>query len=111
MLFRLAVFLSLASLLSAATYWPTHGWREATPESQGIDSAQLAGVFDYIREKRPNIHSLLIVRHGHVVLDAYFYPYGPGVPHDAASVTKSVTAALIGIGLDKGTLKSIDQEV
>lgn len=23
-------------------YWPTDGWRTATPESQGMDSAELA---------------------------------------------------------------------
>jgi CubicO group peptidase (beta-lactamase class C family) len=111
MLPRFLLLFPLVLIAYGADIWPTHGWKEATPESQGIDSTRLIEVLDYISEKRPNIHSLLIVRHGHVVLDAYFYPYGPGVPHDAASVTKSVTSALVGIALDRGTLKSIDQEV
>jgi CubicO group peptidase (beta-lactamase class C family) len=90
--------------------WPTYGWKECTPERQGVDSEKLCAVFDYIGEKHPNIHSLLIVRNGFVVLDAFFYPYEPRVPHDAASVTKSVTSALIGIAIGQGMLK-LDQQV
>jgi CubicO group peptidase (beta-lactamase class C family) len=40
-----------------------------------------------------------------------FYPYQPVSPHDVASVTKSVTSVLVGIALDKGYLRSIDQPV
>jgi hypothetical protein len=29
-------------------YWPTQGWKNALPEQQGMDSAQLVGMFEYI---------------------------------------------------------------
>ena len=55
-------------------HWPTKGWQTSTPEKQGMDSKILADALDYIRERDLALHSLLIVRHGYVVLDAYFYP-------------------------------------
>jgi CubicO group peptidase (beta-lactamase class C family) len=93
------------------TYWPTQGWRVSTPEAQGMDSDTLAQAFDYIRQHQIPIHSLLIVRHGYVVLDAYFYPFQQGQVHDGASVTKSVTATLIGINIGEHRLGGLHQPV
>lgn len=89
-------------------YWPTHGWRSTAPEEQGIDSGKLAEGLLAIRENRFNIHSLLIVRDGLIVLDAYFYPYDGKTVHELASVTKSIMTTLIGIAADQGKLK-LDQ--
>ena len=92
-------------------YWPTHGWRSTTPEQQGLDSNKLADVLDYVRAHKINIHSLMIVRNGYVVLDAYFYPYNETNVHDVASVTKSVTSMLIGAAIQQGKIKSVQQPV
>jgi len=94
--------------VSTPTYWPTQGWRSSTPEEQGIDSAKLAEVLLTMREQKINIHSLLIVRNGAVVVDAYFYPYDGKTVHDQASVTKSVMTTLIAIAADQGKLQ-LDQ--
>ncbi len=85
-------------------YWPTHGWRYSSPEAQGMDSEVLAGAFDYIRDHRTPIHSLIIVRNGYVVLDAYFWPFQDGQFHDLASVTKSITSTLVGVAIGKHEL-------
>lgn len=95
----------------SAEPWPTEGWRTATPESQGLDSRVLAEMLDHARSRGLPIHSVVIIRNGHVVLDATFYPYQSGHPHDVASVTKSVTSLLVGIALDKRYLKSVHQPV
>jgi CubicO group peptidase (beta-lactamase class C family) len=94
---------------SQQLYWPTDGWRTSSPEAQGIDSGALVDAFDYIRQHRLPIHSLLIVRNGYVVLDAYFYPYAAGERHDVASVTKSVTSTLVGIAIGKGQIRGVNQ--
>ena len=53
--------------------------------------------------------SLLIIRNGYVLLDAYFYnPYDGSFPHDMASVTKSIMTTLIGIAADQGKI-DLDQ--
>jgi len=92
-------------------YWPTKGWRTSTPEEHGMDSESLARAIDFIRENDLNVHSLLVIRNGYIVADAYFYPFSRGSKHDVASVTKSFTSTLIGIAIDKGYVKSVDQPV
>lgn len=95
-------------LFPVPDYWPTEGWRESTPEEQGIDSGKLADALLTMREQKVNIHSLLIVRNGRVIVDAYFYPYDGKSVHNMRSDTKSVTTTLIGIAIDQGKLNLDD---
>ncbi len=92
-------------------YWPTEGWRTATPESQGMDSARLAEMVTFIEDEDLAIDSVLVVRHGYLVLDAYFYPFAQNSTHELYSVTKSFTSALVGIAIEEGYLAGIDQPV
>src|SRR5438094_4958206 len=92
-------------------YWPTESWRTATPESQGMDSDKLADMFDAVRQKKIPIHSLQVVRNGYLVLDASFYPYNGSDLHDGASVTKSITATLVGIAVDQRIIASLKEPV
>jgi len=95
--------------VSTQTYWPTQGWRTSTPEEQGLDSVKLAEMLQAAREQNIKIDSVLVIRNGSILLDAYFYnPYDGKFPHDLASVTKSVMTTLIGIAADKGKIK-LDQ--
>jgi CubicO group peptidase (beta-lactamase class C family) len=86
-------------------YWPTDGWQTSTPEQQGLDSAKLAERLQSFHDKNIAIDSLLIVRNGYIVLDAYYSPYDGSFPHDMASVGKSVTGILVGIAIDQGKLQ------
>jgi CubicO group peptidase (beta-lactamase class C family) len=92
--------------VSTQTYWPTLGWRTSTPEEQGFDSGKLAE--ELLAMGRIHPDSILIIRNGYVVMDAYFYPYENTIPHKLASVTKSVMTTLIGIAADQGKLQ-LDQ--
>lgn len=85
-------------------------WRTSSPERQDISSRKLALIFDTIRARRISIHNLILILNGFLVLWAYFfYPVAKGNVHDLASVTKSVTSTLIGIAIDKGYTKGVDQ--
>ena len=102
---------SVAQQVSAPTNWPTQGWQNTTtPEEKGFDSAKLAEALLTIREKDTEIHSLLVIRDGAVVVDAYFYPYDGSTVHDLASVTKSIMTTLVAIAADQGKLK-LDQPI
>lgn len=90
--------------------WPTSGWRTATPESQGIDSSIIADAINSARRQGINIHSLLVVRNNYIVAEAYFFPYDGKVPHDLASVTKSITSTLIGLAIEAKKIKGVDQK-
>ncbi|MCA9771788.1 MAG: serine hydrolase, partial [Myxococcales bacterium] len=93
------------------TSWPDAAWPEATPERRGLDSAVLADAIRYVRDEGLAVHGVVLVRGGDVVLDARFYPYGDDVPHDVASVTKSVTATLLGLAIADGFVPGLDARV
>jgi len=93
-------------------YWPTDGWRASTPEEQGMDSEQLAELMDYLQSQNSfDIHSLMIIRNGDVVADAYFYPFAQGAVHNIASDTKSFMSTLVGIAINQGYIESVEQPV
>ena len=81
------------------------------PEEEGFSSKGLCDIFTYVKEKKANIHSLLVIRDKKIVLDAYFYPFRSHLRHDIASCTKSITSLLIGIAIDKGYIRNEDQLV
>ena len=90
-------------------YWPTAGWRTAPPAQVGMDPKVLA-VLDTNVAYHPQLRSLLVVRHGYLVYERYWN----GDAHsgqEAFSVTKSFTAALVGIALGDHHLKSLNQTV
>lgn len=106
----LVMFVLTQAYSQTPVYWPTSGWRLATPESQGISSDVLAAAISTARTSGTNIHSLLVVRNNYIVAEAYFYPYDGKVPHDLASVTKSITSTLIGLAIEQRKVKSVDQK-
>ncbi len=81
------------------TPWPTHGWLTSTPEAQGLDSDALADALETIRARHLPVHSLLIARHGRIVLDTYFHPFADNELHDVFSVTKSVISTVVGMAM------------
>jgi CubicO group peptidase (beta-lactamase class C family) len=97
--------------LASVSYYPTNGWQISTPEAQGMHSKPILEMMAAIKKKGYTIQSVSIVRNGYLVLDAYIYPYKDGQKHEMYSVTKSVTAALIGIAIDKGYIKDVNQTI
>jgi CubicO group peptidase (beta-lactamase class C family) len=95
----------------APDYWPTDAWKTSAPEEQGIDSLKLAEGLLAIQDAKIPIHSLLFVRNDRLILEAYFYPYDGQIPHNVASITKSLMTTLIAIAADQGKLSLDDHMV
>jgi CubicO group peptidase (beta-lactamase class C family) len=89
--------------------WPTRQWQTSTPEAQGMDSAALARLLDFGTSR--SFDSLLLVRHGRIVLDAYYAPYTAEIPHAINSSTKAVIGTLAAIAHKDGLLDSFDHPV
>ncbi|MBL8153401.1 MAG: serine hydrolase [Anaerolineae bacterium] len=105
----LFVFLILAG--AAAARPSSWEWPLSTPEEQGIDSSGLAKMIDVARQMGTNLHSVVIVRNGHLILDASFFPNNSSTPHELASVTKTIVGTLVGIAIDRGDIEGVDQPV
>jgi CubicO group peptidase (beta-lactamase class C family) len=96
---------------SLPVYWPTEGWRTASPEEVGVDSGMLDDMIDIIREGERGVDSVLVVKDGYLVMDEYFEPFAKGERHKIYSCTKSVVSTLIGIAIEEGNIESVDQHV
>lgn len=105
----IALFVCTNARADPETIWPTRGWQTSTPEDQGMDSTALARLVETGQSK--NADSILIVRHGKIVLDAYYAPYTAELPHVINSVTKSVVGTLAAIAIKDGLLPGTDQPV
>jgi len=91
--------------------WPTNAWPSSAPEAQGVDSGRLADALAEIHARHIPIHSLLIERHGTIVLDSYFYPFADHKAHNVYSVTKSVTSMLVGIAMAQHRLADLNAPI
>jgi CubicO group peptidase (beta-lactamase class C family) len=94
---------------AAASVWPTQQWPTSTPEAQGMDSAALAKLLAFGTTR--SLDSLLIARHGRIVLDAYYAPYTSDIPHALNSSTKAVVGTLAAIVHKEGLLDSYDHKM
>ncbi len=92
---------------------PPGDWKVSTPDEQGLDGKALAELADQIRkgEVCPNLHALLVIRHGALVLEEYFNGWTRYQRHTLQSVSKSFTSALVGIAIARGEFKGVDEKV
>ncbi len=83
----------------------------STPEMEGISSRALLQFVEALEEAQPDaLHSVMLRRHGNIVAEGWWAPYGPDTPHLLWSLSKSFTSTAIGMAQDEGLL-SIDDQV
>jgi CubicO group peptidase (beta-lactamase class C family) len=86
-------------------------WKESSLSQQGLDETYFSKIEPAVQENYPNIYSILVVRHGAIVYEKYFQGQTKDTYIHVFSVTKSVTSALIGIAIQNGDIKAIDQKI
>ncbi|MBT4321216.1 serine hydrolase [Candidatus Bathyarchaeota archaeon] len=89
-------------------YWPTDGWKYATPEQMGLDPKPLQDMVDTIESSSFSVDSVMVIKDGYVVLDEYFGGYEKGEQHIIYSCTKSVVSTIFGIAHDNGLIPDLD---
>jgi CubicO group peptidase (beta-lactamase class C family) len=82
----------------------------ADPESQGIQAAAIQAFVEAAEAKIDALHSLMVVRHGRVVAEGWWAPYGKDDPHVLYSLSKSFTSTAVGLAIAEGKL-SLDDSV
>ncbi|HEV2154596.1 serine hydrolase [Bradyrhizobium sp.] len=100
------------------------GWEIASPDSVGMDGAQLCTIAARLAQRATAIHSVVVVRHGKLVFEQYFPGYDQpwGQPdgqhefsattkHDMRSASKSVVSLLVGIAIDRKLIAGVDEPV
>ncbi len=89
--------------------FPTKEWAVSTPEEQGISSKDLLALLTPFTQENFHFDSLVVVRNGYIIAEAYNTPYGPENTHQLLSASKMVTAMAVGIALKEGLIKSLDE--
>jgi CubicO group peptidase (beta-lactamase class C family) len=82
----------------------------STPEAQGLSATALDAFVGALDSSEQEIQTLMLVRHGHVVLEDEWSPYRLSDPHLLFSVSKSFTSMAVGLAVEAGLL-SIDDKV
>ena len=84
------------------------GWPVGKLEDVGMSRGQIEKFIQMLIDVpmdsigSSQVHSVLIARHGKLVVEEYFHGYNRDMPHDTRSAAKSWTAALIGAAMHAG---------
>ena len=82
-------------------------WETRTPKEAAMDAGALDDAVKYAAEH--NSTGLVIVRGGRIVTEQYWQSWTPETAQPIFSASKSVTATLVGMAIEDGKLKGIEQ--
>ncbi len=105
-LFPAVALLSLVTISSATAA----GLPRSTPEEQGISADAVREYIAAADKGVTTMHSFMLVRHGHVVAEAWWKPQAAETPHVLWSLSKSFTSTAVGMAIADGKL-SLDDDV
>lgn len=84
----------------------------STPEIEGVSSA---GIIEFLNAadtaSRVELHSFMFIRHGKVIAEGWWKPYGPDYKHLLYSASKTFAATGIGLAVAEKRLKVTDRVV
>jgi len=82
----------------------------ATPEEVGVSSRDILKYIDDLEHSGTEMHGLMIMRHGKLITQGWWAPFGPGIRHGLQSHTKTYAATAVGIAYTEGLLK-LDERI
>ncbi|MBK9012846.1 MAG: serine hydrolase [Saprospiraceae bacterium] len=104
------IFYFLFAITSMAQ--PLVSLPRSTPEAEGVSSEDILNFLDVVAKyNKHEFHSIMIVRHGKVVAEAWWTPYRPDLRHTLYSCSKSFTATAVGFAVSEGKLSLEDKVI
>ena len=87
-------------------------WEISSLVEEGVDPKQITDLMlAILTEKYKNIHSVLLVKNGNLILEEYFYGYNRKKLHQIRSATKSIGSVLTGIAIDQGFIRDTNERI
>ena len=83
----------------------------STPESQGVSSRLVTDFLNAIDTGSVEFHSFMFIRHGKVVAEGWWSPYGKGYKHIMYSASKTFTATAVGLAISEKKLRLTDKVI
>jgi CubicO group peptidase (beta-lactamase class C family) len=82
----------------------------STPEQQGVSSKAIADYLEAADKQVNTMHSFMLLRHGHVIAEAWWKPEAADKQHTLWSLSKSFNSTAVGLAIAEGKL-SLDDPV
>ena len=76
--------------------------RAASPDAVGIPATSVLALLDGLTSAGLEVHSLMVVRRGHVAVEGWWAPYSAERPHLLYSLSKSFTSTAVGFAVAEG---------
>lgn len=83
----------------------------STPEAQGVAAKGILDFIDAVEREKFELHSFMMLRHGKVIAEGWWKPYGPEFVHTMYSMSKSFTSTAVGFAVTEGKLNVEDKVV
>src|SRR6266567_2393356 len=84
----------------------------ASPASVGMNDDSIKNLIQLINTNPPNdFRGMVVIKDNKLVVEKYFNTYWRATVLDIRSAGKGVTSLLLGIALDKGLVRNIEQSI
>jgi CubicO group peptidase (beta-lactamase class C family) len=81
------------------------------PEAEGVSSKAIITFLDSAATSRFEFHSFMFLRHGKVISEGWWNPYGPDLKHTLNSASKSFTSTAVGFAIQEKKLNLDDKVI
>jgi CubicO group peptidase (beta-lactamase class C family) len=81
-----------------------------SPEAAGVSAEGILKFVDAVEQKPGGLNSVMLLRHGKVIAEGWWEPYGPQHPHTLYSLSKSFCSTAVGLAVAENRL-SVDDKV
>ncbi len=105
----LGLVVCLPGCRSAAPLSGRSALPRGTPEEQGVSSEGIQSFLDALAGSKHEMHSFMLARHGRVVAEGWWSPYGPRLVHTLYSMSKSFASTAVGLAVSEGRLRVEDK--
>ena len=106
---RFTLTIALCFVLTSGLAAQEMALPRSTPEAQGVSSEAIRDFIQTADRDVNSMHSFMLVRHGHVVAEAWWKPESAEKPHILWSLSKSFTSTAVGLAIEEGKIALDDQ--
>lgn len=79
-----------------------HDFPRTSPEAQGMASSAIHAFIEALERQINELHSFVLLRHGSVIAEGWWSPYGREHRHMLFSLSKSFTSTAVGLAVAEG---------
>ncbi len=87
--------------------YPGADWETSSPEAEGMAAAPLEDINSYCVDH--GCRAVVVLRHGKIVWERYWNGWTQASTDNSWSMAKSVVSALVGIAINEGKIKGLDE--